>query len=100
MSRHSTGSRDWWIETGLIAAGGFALAAWLWDGPIAERAELMEAAVTEDIPLRQPTLADMLEAGCLTSEHLQALRDGERVSVDCPVDRLQQQGPPEDRLFP
>jgi hypothetical protein len=109
MSRHAPGTKDWWVETGLLAAAGFALAAWLWDGPLVERAALMEEAeaataeAAEATPAPTPrTMADFLEAGCITSDTLRALRDGERVIVDCPPPRppYLRDLPPEQRPFP
>jgi hypothetical protein len=105
MSKHPTGSKDWWIETGLIAAGGFAMAAWLWDGPLAERAEMMDATqlAGEQAIERWPsqTLGELLEAGCLTSEHLRALREGREVRVSCPPTRTNPNNPSDaPRPFP
>ncbi|MEJ6391387.1 hypothetical protein [Gymnodinialimonas ulvae] len=107
MSRHVPGTKDWWVETGLIAATGFALAAWLWDGPLAERAALMEEAEATSIEAAEAappprTMADFLEAGCFTSDTLRALREGDRVVIDCPAPRppYLRDLPPEQRPFP
>lgn len=94
MSDHAPGSTLWWIETAAVVGGGIALAISLWDGPIFS-APPTPVAVTEP-ELR--TLGNLLDAGCLTQEHLQAMRDGQPMQIDCPV--AQPSGPPTDRLFP
>lgn len=85
MSR--PGSPRWWQDTALITLGGVALAIWLWDGPV-----FYTAWIPVDAPAPAPTrqapqiLADMLDAGCLTQDHLRALAQGDRVTVNCAVD--------------
>lgn len=99
MSRHAPGTQDWWRETAMIAALGVGLAAWLWDGPPPI------ASIDTVASGPQPrTLADLLDAGCLTQEHLQAMREGRQLRVDCPVAApepvLLRDLPPEQRPFP
>ncbi len=80
----------------LICAGGVALAIWLWNGPV-----VMDVSHVDR--MTQPrSLADLLDAGCLTQEHLQAMREGRSLAVDCPVPEpvLLRDLPPNQRPFP
>lgn len=91
MSRHRPGSKDWWVETALIAGSGVVLAAFLWDGPIfAGRAELSPAtAIAAPAPAPMPqTMADLMDAGCLTQENLRAMVEGRTIYVACPLHPL------------
>ncbi|MEJ6392304.1 hypothetical protein V8J82_03500 [Gymnodinialimonas sp. 2305UL16-5] len=100
MSDHLPGSQMWWIETGLIAASGVALAVWLWDGPILARsdADLRDAAQTAPGPEAQPrSLGELIDAGCITADHLLALREGREVRVFCDLDGAAD--PPVPRQF-
>lgn len=93
MSRHRPGSKDWWVETALIAGSGVVLAAFLWDGPIfASRAALSPATpvvAPEPAPAPVPqTVADLMDAGCLTQENLRAMVEGRTIYVSCPLHPL------------
>jgi hypothetical protein len=94
---HPPGSRAWWIETALIAASGLALAWLMWDGPSWRAAPAplsvapLSAAPGPVAPAavgdRRPrTLADYVDAGCLTQDHLRALVEGRRIGVACPLE--------------
>lgn len=83
------------------------LAIFLWDGPppvdtAASETARGEALTAPDAAPR--TAADLLDAGCLTAEHLQAMREGRRVDVFCPEPDqptvLLRDLPPEQRPFP
>lgn len=94
MSDHAPGSKPWWIETAAFAGGGILLAMWLWDGPIFSAVSAPVAVTLPEVR----TLGNLLDAGCLTQAHLQALRDGQALQINCPI--IQPDGPPTDRLFP
>jgi hypothetical protein len=89
---HPPGSRAWWIETALIAASGLALAWLMWDGPSWRAAPApLSAAPGTAAPaavgeLQPRTLAEYVDAGCLTQDHLRALVDGRRIGVACPLE--------------
>ncbi|WP_341862434.1 hypothetical protein [Gymnodinialimonas sp. 57CJ19] len=96
MSRHAPGSKDWWLETALIAGSGVALAAFLWDGPIFAGGDAVSAAtpMVAPGPARAPapvpvpvprTVADLVDAGCLTQENLRAMVEGRTIYVACPL---------------
>ncbi|QXT39210.1 hypothetical protein [Gymnodinialimonas ceratoperidinii] len=92
MSETIPGSPAWWIETALIAASGGALALLLWDGPIwrAPPSTLSTSQSPEPVAAaadpRPRTLADFVDAGCLTQDHLRALVEGRRISIACPTE--------------
>lgn len=67
------------METTLIAAGGVALAVWLWDGPMPG-----QPITAADQNPAQRTLMNLLESGCLTSDDLYALRNGQPLDAPCP----------------
>lgn len=101
MSRSTPGSVRWWQDTALITLGGVGLAVWLWDGPIFYTTwvpEISPPAVQH--PPR--SLAEMLDAGCLTQDHLRAMAEGRAVQVNCPPPGpvLLRDLPPEQRPFP
>ncbi len=112
MSEHTPGTRPWWIETASITASGAFLAIWLWDGPIfITILQPISDPVTASIEIQNvdrspPTVADLLDAGCLTQEHLQAMREGRTMNVTCVVPQpvqplvLLRDLPPEQRPFP
>ncbi|MEM7722134.1 MAG: hypothetical protein AAF376_07140 [Pseudomonadota bacterium] len=82
MSKHEAGSKDWWIETALIAAGGVALAVWLWEPPT-QGAENAVSRVPE-VTQQQGTLADLFANGCITASDLQNMREGRTLRPTCP----------------
>lgn len=86
MSERAPGSPAWWLETGLIAAAGALVAAWLWPWPGEGGPQTVAAAPDQatPAPARPATLADMVAAGCLTQEHLRRLREGQDIRVICP----------------
>ncbi|MEX3016322.1 hypothetical protein [Gymnodinialimonas hymeniacidonis] len=100
------GSKIWWVETALICASGVALAIWLWDGPVfvtTLEPVSADAPQTEITPASPRTIVEMFEYGCVTSEHLQAMREGRTAHVLCPVEAFAPtapNAPPADRLFP
>jgi|AVFP01.1.fsa_nt_gi hypothetical protein len=104
MSRHAPGSRDWWIETALIALAGVVFALWLWpDASTDTRSERPEdrASQTPQPPEREDTLADFLDRGCLTAEDLQAMREGRSFQPSCPPELvILRDLPPSERPFP
>jgi hypothetical protein len=82
MSRYPLGSQSWWLETAAIAGAGLVLAVSLWDGPIVEE---QQQAAEQALPVApQPrSVGELMDAGCLTQEHLQAMREGRSVMVEC-----------------
>ncbi|MBF9044633.1 hypothetical protein HKCCE4037_14915 [Rhodobacterales bacterium HKCCE4037] len=97
------GTRQWWIETSLIAAGGFALAFWLWDG-VPDSFTAVSSDQTRETPAPERAaprdLGDLMAAGCLTHEDLRALVEGRPLQVTCPDDIRTQPQPPDPRPFP
>ncbi|WP_044006406.1 hypothetical protein [Jannaschia sp. CCS1] len=93
------GSLRWWQDTALITAGGVALAIWLWDGPV-----IFTPSATDTLAPATTDLGDLLDAGCLTGDHLRALAEGEDLTIRCYVDTanpvLLRDLPPEQRPFP
>ena len=84
MSSHTPGSKDWWVETGLIALGGVLLAVWLWPAPSPQDEPIQEEATGVGSPYlaHEPRrLADMMTEGCLTADHLRQLRDGAPLTI-------------------
>jgi len=103
MSDHSPGSTDWWIETALITAGGLGLAWVLWDGPVFQRAQIGPGEQPALSTLSPRTVSALIEQGCVTSEHLRALREGREMPITCPDPQptvILRDLPPEDRPFP
>ncbi|UWQ94992.1 hypothetical protein K3728_15040 [Rhodobacteraceae bacterium M385] len=94
MSRHRPGSKDWWLETALIAGSGVVLAAFLWDGPIFAGGDAVSPATPTVAPVLAPapmprTVADLMDAGCLTQENLRAMVEGRAIYVSCPLHPLE-----------
>lgn len=80
MSDRGPGTRAHVIDTIMIAGAGLVLAIWLWDGwPFAF--EWVPAAAPGSAA--QPTLGDYFDAGCITHENLQAMREGRTTRVTC-----------------
>ena len=87
MSECLPGSRDWWIETALIVAGGLGLAWVLWDGPLLPGSASGRAdgayAPPELRSLSPCAVSALIEQRCITAEPLRALREGRVVCVTC-----------------
>ena len=83
MSSYPAGSPAWWGETALITLLGLWVAAALWDNgadDTREAAEQADRADREAAPEFR-TMADLVEAGCLTAADLRAMRDGQRPAL-------------------
>ncbi len=104
MAYRSPGTPLWWRDTALIVASGIALAVWLWDEPIFAARQAPAASAPAELTTPTPqTMADLFEAGCITAEHLQAMREGRSADVLCYFDTpapATPNAPPQDRLFP
>ena len=80
MSKYPPGSPAWWGETALIMLLGLWVAAALWpDRDQNTRAAAGPAAQTDRPQFR--TMADLVEAGCLTASDLRAMREGRRPAL-------------------
>ncbi|WP_224814003.1 hypothetical protein [Hasllibacter sp. MH4015] len=86
MSRHDPGTRTCWVETTLIAAGGVALAVWLWDTDANTRGMRALASANPAI-------------GCASGRTLPDGSDG-AARVLCVGPVLLRDLPPEQRPFP